>query len=161
MKNIALAIGAVIVSAGMARADILVIGPFDIDGAQEVPPVATPATGTGTVTLDTMTNEISWNISWSGLSGAATAMHFHGNANPGANAGVQVNIGFISGLASPSVGSTTISGAQATDLLAGLWYVNIHTSLNPGGEIRGQIIPTPGAFALLGLGGLAACRRRR
>lgn len=117
-----------------------------IDGGQEVPPTGATGTGFATATYDDVTGELSWDISWSGLTSAATAMHFHGAAPAGVNASVQVNIGVISGLVSPSVGSTIITPAQGADLLAELWYINIHTPQFPGGEIRGQVllsIPTP------------------
>ncbi len=39
------------------------------------------------------------------------------------------------------VGETALSDSQTADLLAGKWYVNIHTKANPGGEIRGQVVP--------------------
>ena len=129
-----------------------------IDGAQANAGAGTgsPGTGSATMTLDDATNLFSWNISWSGLNGTETVMHFHGPALPNQNAGVQVNFGAISGTSSPSIGSTTITDLQETDLLAGLWYINIHTDLFPGGEIRGQVgvVPVPAA-ALLFLSGLA------
>jgi hypothetical protein len=137
-----------------------------IDGAQANAGAGTGSPGTGlmTGTLDDVTNEFSWDISWSGLLGTETVAHFHGPAMPNQNAGVQVNFGAISGLTSPSVGSTTITGPQADDLVAGLWYVNIHTDEQPGGEIRGQVevIPEPFSVALLaaGLVALTAVRRR-
>ncbi|NUQ67626.1 MAG: CHRD domain-containing protein [Phycisphaerales bacterium] len=135
---------------------------FTLDGLQEVPPNASPASGTGNVSINTLTNELSWTISFVDLVAPVTGAHFHGAALPGANAGVQVNIGSISGLFSPMVGNTTITNAQKTDLLNGLWYVNIHTSQFPGGEIRGQVVPTPGAVALLGVAGsLFVLPRRR
>jgi hypothetical protein len=40
--------------------------------------------------------------------------------------------------ASPFEGSATLTDAQAAELLAGQWYVNVHTDANNGGEIRGQ-----------------------
>ncbi|MBI5463282.1 MAG: CHRD domain-containing protein [Gammaproteobacteria bacterium] len=138
-----------------------------LDGSQEVPTNATLGTGTATVTFDDVSNLLGWNISFSGLTGAATGAHFHGPAAVGVNAGVQVNIGAISGLTSPMIGSTTITGSQATDLLAGLWYINIHTATFPGGEIRGQVqqqvVPVPAAFWLLssGLAALLGWRRPR
>ena len=135
-----------------------------IDCVQEVPSTCSGTSGSGSasITLDNVTNLLSWNISWSGLTGSPTGMHFHGPAAAGVNAGIRVDIGAISGLSSPSVGSTNISAAQASDLLNGLWYINIHTAAFPGGEIRGQVIPEPTTAALLGLGlvGLAANRRR-
>jgi len=131
---------------------------FPIDGTQEVPLNASTGTGTGAVTL--AGTNLSWNISWSGL-GPLSGMHFHGNALPGSNAGVQVNIGSISGVTSPSIGNTTISASQAADIQAGLWYVNLHTSMFPGGEIRGQVVPEPLTLSLLGLGSAVLIRRRQ
>ncbi len=79
----------------------------------------------------------------------------------GVNAGVQFDIGAVSGLASPMVGNATITAQQADDLISGLWYVNIHTTAFGGGEIRGQVVPAPGAMMLLAGAGLFATRRRR
>jgi len=137
-----------------------------INSAQEVPINASTAIGSATASYDSDTNLLIWNIEYSGFSSPPTAMHFHGPATPGVNAGVQVNIGTESGLTSPSAGSTTITGGQATDLLAGLWYINIHTANFPGGEIRGQVlvapVPEPGsAFIMSSLLSLALISRRR
>ncbi len=66
-----------------------------------------------------------------------TAGHFHGPAEPGKNAGVVVP--FTSVATSPIEGSATLTDAQAADLVAGKYYVNIHTDANKGGEIRGQV----------------------
>jgi len=136
---------------------------FVIDADQQVPPNDSEGIGFGFVTLvdETLSFLLSWDISWSGLTGPVTGMHFHGPADFGMGAGIQVDIGAISGLNSPSIGSTAIDNLQAAEILDGQWYVNIHTAMFPGGEIRGQVIPSPGALALLGLGGLLARRRRR
>ncbi|HEY9199841.1 MAG TPA: CHRD domain-containing protein [Gammaproteobacteria bacterium] len=137
-----------------------------LDGTQEVPANASLGTGTATILFDDVSNQLDWNISYSGLTGAATAAHFHGPAAAGVNAGVQVNIGTLSGgLTSPMIGSTTITSVQEADLLAGLWYINIHTAMYPGGEIRGQVqvVPLPAASWLLasGLAGLIGWRQTR
>ncbi len=138
-----------------------------IDGAQANAGAGTgsPGTGSATVNYNDATGLLSWDISWSGLTGSETAMHFHGPAALDQNAGVQVNFGSISGLTSPSIGSTTITGAQATDLLADNWYINIHSTNDPGGEIRGQVLQIPelGVSALCAaavLLGLVGTRRR-
>jgi len=109
------------------------------NGASEVPPVQTRGTGAATVNADTATKQVSWNITYTGLSGPATAAHIHCGAAPGANAGVGVNFG--TNLASPITGSGQMTDAQFADLQAGKCYVNIHTEANKGGEIRGQLMP--------------------
>jgi predicted secreted protein with PEFG-CTERM motif len=114
-----------------------------LDGGQEVPPVETEATGSATMAFDSDTNELSWEIEFEGLSGNATAAHFHGPAAEGENAGVQVNIGEVSGLSSPMEGSAELTAEQATALLDGELYINVHTEENPDGEIRGQVSCEP------------------
>jgi hypothetical protein len=134
----------------------------NMDGAQANAGVGTGSAGTGSaaMTFDTDTSLFSWDISWSGLTGTETAGHFHGPALLDQNAGVQVPIDVFS---NPSMGSTTLSAAQSSDLLAGLWYINIHTDFAPGGEIRGQVqvVPVPAAawLFLSGLVGLGLLRK--
>jgi hypothetical protein len=112
-----------------------------IDGEQAG--TGSPATGSATMTFDDQTSVLSWNITWSPLEGDITQAHFHGPAPPGQNAGIQVNWGQISGLVSPSIGESAITATQAADLLAGLYYINIHSTVDPGGEIRGQVLIAP------------------
>ena len=100
------------------------------------------ATGWAEVSLDDEGNLLSWTLSWSDFVSEVTAIHFHGPAEPGEDAVVQVELGFISGLTSPSEGSTNVSSEQRAELLANLWYINIHTEDFPLGEIRGQVIRT-------------------
>jgi hypothetical protein len=92
------------------------------------------------MTFDDQSSLLTWNITWGPLEGDITVAHFHGPAPPGQNAGIQVNWGEISGLVSPSIGEATLSSTQAADLLAELYYINIHSSVDPGGEIRGQVL---------------------
>jgi len=107
-----------------------------LTSAAEVPPNASKGTGTLASTYDTATKKLTWTETFTGLSGTATAAHFHGPAAAGANAGVVVPQ--KDGLTSPMKGEATLTDAQAADLQAGKWYFNIHTEANKGGEIRGQ-----------------------
>ena len=129
-----LAIGAAVAFAGPAFADKM---KATLDGKQEVPPNTSAATGAADIDYDAASKKLSWKLTYSGLSGPATAAHFHGPAEPGKNAGVAVP---ISNTASGSEGSATLTDEQAADLMAGKYYINIHTAANPGGEIRGQVV---------------------
>jgi CHRD domain-containing protein len=108
----------------------------DLKGSSEVPPNQSAGTGTVTATYDTATKKLTWKGSYAGLSGPATAAHFHGPAPAGQNSGVAVA---IKPATSPFEGSATLTDAQAADLMAGNWYVNVHTDANKGGELRGQV----------------------
>ena len=88
-------------------------------------------------TYDTVSKKLTWTVTFSGLTGNATMAQFHGPAEAGKNAGVAVP---IPGTASPMTGSATLTDAQAADLMAGGWYINVHTADNKGGEIRGQLV---------------------
>ena len=93
--------------------------------------------GTGTFTYDPATHTLTYNVTYEGLSGPAAAAHIHGPADPGQNAGP---VAPLAGTASPMKGTVTLTDAQAAELAAGKYYVNIHTAANKGGEIRGQIL---------------------
>lgn len=122
--------------AGNVRAETLTYK-VALKSASEVPPNASAGSGTADVAYDTQSKKLSWKVSYSGLTGPATAAHFHGPAEPGKNAGVMIPIQNIT--TSPAEGSATLTDAQAADLMAGRLYVNVHTAANPGGEIRGQV----------------------
>lgn len=110
-----------------------------LNGSSEVPPNDSKGTGTLTATYDTASKKFSFIVTYSGLSGTATAAHFHGPAAPGANAPPVVPIPPTM-LASPIRGETTLTDPLAADLAAGKWYFNVHTAANKGGEIRGQVM---------------------
>jgi len=107
-----------------------------LSGAAEVPPVTSKGAGTAVVNFDTATKQITYNITYTGLTEAATAAHIHCGAAAGANAGVAVK---FDNPASPITGSATLTDAQVADLEAGKCYVNVHTATNKGGEIRAQL----------------------
>jgi hypothetical protein len=112
-----------------------------LSGASEVPAVMTDATGKVEATLNAASNVLTWTVTYSGLSGPATGAHFHGPAMAGQNAAVVVPLS--APVASPITGSAALTPGQAADLIAGKWYVNVHTAANPGGEIRGQVSVGP------------------
>ena len=87
--------------------------------------------------LDKVSRVLRWKMTYTGLTGPATMAHFHGPALPGANAAVVLP---LPGAASPASGEGTLTAAQVADLMAGKWYINVHTAANPGGEIRGQLV---------------------
>ncbi len=109
----------------------------NLSGKSEVPPNTTAGTGEVTVTYDPDSKKITWKGEYSGLTGPATAAHFHGPAPAGKNAGVMVP---IAPNTSPLEGSATLTDAQAKALMDGDMYVNVHTAANKGGEIRGQLM---------------------
>ena len=129
-----LVLGAAIAFAGPASAETF---KATLDGKSEVPATTSAATGSADIDYDAASKKLSWKVTYSGLSGPATAAHFHGPAEGGKNAGVAVAIPNAG--SSPVEGSATLTDAQAADLAGGKYYINIHTAANPGGEIRGQV----------------------
>jgi hypothetical protein len=109
-----------------------------LDGKSEVPANTSAGKGTADIDYDAASKKMTYKLTYSGLSGPATAAHFHGPAEAGKNAGVAVPIANAG--TSPVEGSATLTDAQAADLMAGKLYVNVHTAANPGGEIRGQVM---------------------
>jgi len=109
----------------------------DLKGSSEVPPNTSPASGKAEAKLDTATKLLSWNITFTDLTGPAVAAHFHGPGEAGKNAGIALP---FKSAQSPIEGTATLTESQMADLLAGKWYANIHTGAHPGGELRGQMM---------------------
>jgi Cu/Zn superoxide dismutase len=131
------AISTAFVAAPAAQAKVTTYN-LMMSGKQETPPNTTAGSGHGTVTFDDATKQITYNITYSGLTGDATAAHFHGPAAPGTAAGVLVPI--KGPLASPITGTATLTDDQVKALTTGMVYFNVHTKANPAGEIRGQLV---------------------
>jgi CHRD domain len=113
-----------------------------LTGAQQVPPVQTNGSGSASLTYDPTTRALSWSVTYQDLSGPATMAHFHGPAATGKNAGVLVWMSTKgAAVPSPFTGNATLTPEQATQFMAGDWYVNVHTKDHPAGEIRGQVVP--------------------
>ncbi len=110
-------------------------------GAHEVPANTSAGMGMLNATLDKRTHVLSWTVTYSGLSGPVKAGHFHGPAPVGVSAGVA--LGLTGPMESPIKGSATLTAAQTAELMSGKWYVNLHTETHPGGEVRGQVMPSP------------------
>jgi CHRD domain len=113
-----------------------------LNSGQEVPDNVSNALGVFTATYDKSTNLLHFELTFSGLEGDQTAAHLHGPAEKGKTAPVLfgiVNPGEY-GLGSPKVGFLGPFSEEERDMLdRGLMYVNVHSRLAPGGEIRGQI----------------------
>ena len=109
----------------------------ELKGSNEVPPNDNKGAGSVTATYDTVSKKLSWKGSTSGLTAPATAAHFHVGES-GKNGAVAVPIAGADKAAFE--GSATLTDAQAADMMAGRWYVNIHTAANKAGEIRGQLM---------------------
>jgi hypothetical protein len=111
-----------------------------VSPASEVPPTTSTGSGEANASLDTASHELTYDVTFSGFATPPTAAHFHGPAEAGKNAGVLVPLG--NNPTSPIHGAAKLTPEQEQQLSSGLVYVNIHTKENPGGAIRGQMLPT-------------------
>ena len=143
---------------GEIRGQILAAGDAyfaDLNGAQENPPVATAATGKGIAVISADGSTVTYLVTFSGLSGAVNAAHIHTGA-VGTNGGVILPLvpgaspmtGVLTSANFTAAGSVTTFAQAVAAIRAGTTYFNLHTTANPGGEIRGQIgvtvaAPTP------------------
>lgn len=128
-----------------------------LSGANEVPGIASGSGGTATVTLNTATRAVTYKIDVYNMPSGTTQAHFH-VGGPGVAGPVVVNF-----VVQPNISNDfSISGtATSADLVPrqaqgiGSWddfiealvlgqvYANVHSTVNPGGEVRGQVLPVP------------------
>lgn len=135
---------------------------FSLDGLQEVPPNASPASGSCTVVVDDILDNLDVSCTYLGMLGTVSAAHIHAPAPPGVNAPVILPLAPL-GSPNGTINHTDLPLSQTNinHILAGNAYVNIHTQAFPGGEIRGQIVPEPVALGSILLGGFLLMMRRR
>jgi hypothetical protein len=185
---------AMLVAAPSVRATVIFFH-VNLSPANEVPPTASTGTGVADLQLDTTAETLLGHIVFSGLTGTTTAAHIHCClASPfltGANVGVATLVpafpnfplgvtsgtdDFLLNLNSASAYNpafVTLQGSLANaeaafiaGLISGRTYLNIHTNVFPGGEIRGFVaVPEPMTISLVALGlataGFVSRRRRR
>ena len=114
-----------------------------LSGANENPPNVSTGTGSIAGTFDNVSKVLSFNLTFSGLLGTTTAAHFHAPAGITTNSPVRIGFaGFPTGVSSGSYSNSYVLTAQQEAwLLSDSMYVNVHSNLFPGGEIRHQLIP--------------------
>ncbi|HWE15556.1 MAG TPA: CHRD domain-containing protein [Hyphomicrobiaceae bacterium] len=124
---------------GPGRAETVVFK-AELKASSQTPPNDTTGTGSVTATYDTNSKVLSWKGTHSGLTGDVTSAHFQGPAEAGRSAGVAIWISIkTTPLPASFEGQAQLTDAQAAEMMAGLWYVKVHTARYPGGEIRGQL----------------------
>jgi hypothetical protein len=125
-----------------AAASIPMTKTLQLSSSQEVPANNSKGTGTADVSYNKGTKMLTYTINYSGLTGDATMAHIHGTAPKGSNAGVKKD---LTPMLKKSASGSFVDSVQVGDqikedsLLSGMYYFNIHTKKNPGGEIRAQI----------------------
>jgi CHRD domain/PEP-CTERM motif len=142
-----------------------------LSGMNSVPMNVTTAFGTATVTLDDVLDTVAVTLSFTGLTGGnASAAHIHCCVSPNANGPVVIP---FTGFPTTTSGTysntfTGVSVANIAGIEAGLAYINIHNTVFPVGEIRGDILPanavpepTSAALLTLAIGGLGLFARSR
>jgi hypothetical protein len=135
-------------TASTARADTLLPFTALLNSAQETPPVSSPSQGVALVTYNTTQKLLCYALSYSPLSSPETVAHFHGPGAPTVSAPVVFAITpSPSPIGSPKQGCVgPLTKPQEKELKKGLYYLNIHTTNFPLGEIRGQVLPEKGSF---------------
>ena len=124
--------------------EVITRSSFPLSGDQEVPAKTSDATGNAKISYNHSTKVMRFTVDWSSLTSNPIGMHIHGTTVRGASAGVKsdFSISFPQTTSGTYSGSITVDGIniKKDSLLDRFYYMDIHTSNNPDGEIRGQII---------------------
>ena len=158
MRRLSLALAGLFVLAISAQAEAQIVNfTAALSGGNENPAVLTGAVGTGTVSLNLATQVVTYRIDVYNMPVGTTASHFHVGA-AGVNGPVVVNFTVATGISNDYAISGTASASDLTArapqginswedfiqaLLLGNIYMNVHSTANPGGEIRGQVVRVP------------------
>ena len=112
-----------------------------LNGRQEVPANNSPGSGTCMVTLNATETQATVECTYRNLSSNVVGAHIHDNGPVGVNGPIRSDFSFTGGRLGDAIGPLTFNTtpAQVADLRSNKWYVNIHTSNFPDGEIRGQV----------------------
>ena len=117
-------------------------------GAERPDPVDTEATGSGSFSLNDDETQLTYSVTASGLSGDVIAAHFHFAADGAAGSGPAI-FTITDSVINDGAGGATADGTwdlsddDVRNLRLDYIYVNFHTDANPGGEIRGNLVPAP------------------
>ena len=120
-----------------------------LSGANQVPPKTTTAKGLVTLAFDSSTNLLYYTLNVTNII-SVTASHIHigpvGKNGPVVFSLFEQGSGATLGPNNPVGGCLAINGKNLVDLLTNFWYINVHTTANPGGEIRGQVTPQSNVY---------------
>lgn len=143
---------------------------FFMDGSQEVPPTPSTAIAFASLRYDTAASAFDLFVALDGIDATEViGFHMH-NAPMGVNGPVVVDLRSFGAFVQDDDDATVttyeamaipLGGSLEPALFAGELYLNLHTMSFPGGEIRGQVIPSPAPVAAMALATLAAVRRQR
>jgi CHRD domain-containing protein len=127
---------------GPAEGDKLIPFIAMLNSGQETAQPDSEAFGVGFFFFNERTSELTFNLSYQGLTATENNSHIHGPAVPTVSAPVLID---FQNLSNPKNGTVLLNPDEEKFLKKGLLYVNIHTDLAgggfPNGEIRGQILP--------------------
>lgn len=112
---------------------------FPLQTEQQVPPAASTASGDAMLSLDALTGIVSVSGDYAGLAGPAFQAHLHGPAAAGTGGPPFALLSVTAGTAGTVSGLAFLSQAQVADVRAGRVYLDVHTDVFPGGELRGQV----------------------